>query len=135
MIYYLRQDDVSEAYSLIKVLVAFESSQICQISISESKCLLALFRTKDLEPTVPQEYILKGVVNAAVGQVRGYDDDHDDEDEDIDHDEDEDIDHDADDDVENTDDEDVLARWEDMMMMMIKVAQFMVFFASDHKYH
>merc|ERR1719225_1309722 len=43
VIYYLRQDDVSEAYSLIK----------------------------DLEPTVPQEYILKGVVNAAVGQENG----------------------------------------------------------------
>ena len=40
VIYYLRQDDVSEAYALIK----------------------------DLEPTVPQEYILKGVVNAAVGE-------------------------------------------------------------------
>ena len=25
--------------------------------------------SQDLEPTVPQEYILKGVVNAAVGQV------------------------------------------------------------------
>ena len=35
--------------------------------------------SKDLEPTVPQEYILKGVVNAAVGQVRGSDDDHDDD--------------------------------------------------------
>jgi len=43
VIYYLRQDDVNEAYSLIK----------------------------DLEPTVPQEYILKGVVNAAVGQENG----------------------------------------------------------------
>ena len=43
VIYYLRQDDVAEAYSLIK----------------------------DLEPTVPQEYILKGVVNAAVGQENG----------------------------------------------------------------
>lgn len=26
---------------------------------------------KDLEPTVPQEYILKGVVNAAIGQETG----------------------------------------------------------------
>ena len=43
VIYFLRQDDVGEAYSLIK----------------------------DLEPTVPQEYILKGVVNAAVGQDNG----------------------------------------------------------------
>jgi len=43
VIHYLRQDDVSEAFSLIK----------------------------DLEPTVPQEYILKGVVNAAVGQESG----------------------------------------------------------------
>ena len=40
VIYFLRQDDVNEAYGLIK----------------------------NLEPTVPQEYILKGVVNAAVGQ-------------------------------------------------------------------
>ncbi|KAM4671325.1 intraflagellar transport protein 56 isoform 1-T1 [Amazona ochrocephala] len=43
VIYYLRQDDVQEAYNLIK----------------------------DLEPTAPQEYILKGVVNAAVGQEMG----------------------------------------------------------------
>ncbi len=43
VIYFLRQDDVNEAYSLIK----------------------------DLEPTVPQEYILKGVVNASVGQENG----------------------------------------------------------------
>ena len=27
------------------------------------------YESQDLEPTVPQEYILKGVVNAAVGQV------------------------------------------------------------------
>ena len=39
VIYLLKQDDISEAYALIK----------------------------DLEPTVPQEYILKGVVNAAIG--------------------------------------------------------------------
>ncbi|KAF6087081.1 tetratricopeptide repeat domain 26 [Phyllostomus discolor] len=43
VIYYLRQDDVQEAYNLIK----------------------------DLEPTTPQEYILKGVVNAALGQEMG----------------------------------------------------------------
>uniref|UniRef100_A0AAY4A548 Intraflagellar transport protein 56 n=1 Tax=Denticeps clupeoides TaxID=299321 RepID=A0AAY4A548_9TELE len=43
VIYYLRQDDVQEAFSLIK----------------------------DLEPTTPQEYILKGVVNAALGQEIG----------------------------------------------------------------
>ncbi|XP_051568194.1 intraflagellar transport protein 56-like [Myxocyprinus asiaticus] len=43
VIYYLRQDDVQEAYKLIK----------------------------DLEPTTPQEYILKGVVNAALGQETG----------------------------------------------------------------
>lgn len=43
VIYYLRQDDVREAYQLIK----------------------------DLEPAVPQEYILKGVVNAALGQENG----------------------------------------------------------------
>ncbi|KAL4239394.1 Intraflagellar transport protein 56 [Mactra antiquata] len=43
VIYYLKQDDVAEAYNLIK----------------------------DLEPTTPQEYILKGVVNAALGQEQG----------------------------------------------------------------
>ncbi|XP_028395522.1 intraflagellar transport protein 56-like isoform X4 [Dendronephthya gigantea] len=43
VIYYLKQDDVLEAYNLIK----------------------------DLEPTVPPEYILKGVVNAALGQEQG----------------------------------------------------------------
>ncbi|XP_067129571.1 intraflagellar transport protein 56 [Centruroides vittatus] len=43
VIYYLRQDDVHEAYNLIK----------------------------DLEPAVPHEYILKGVVNAAIGQEQG----------------------------------------------------------------
>ncbi|XP_062336713.1 intraflagellar transport protein 56-like isoform X2 [Osmerus eperlanus] len=40
VIYYLRQDDVQDSYNLIK----------------------------DLEPSTPQEYILKGVVNAALGQ-------------------------------------------------------------------
>lgn len=40
VIYYLRNDDIKEAFDLIK----------------------------DLQPAVPQEYILKGVVNAAVGQ-------------------------------------------------------------------
>uniref|UniRef100_A0A3Q1GAW1 Intraflagellar transport protein 56 n=1 Tax=Acanthochromis polyacanthus TaxID=80966 RepID=A0A3Q1GAW1_9TELE len=43
VIYYLRQDDVQEAYNLIE----------------------------DLVPTTPQEYILKGVVNAALGQEIG----------------------------------------------------------------
>ncbi|XP_064819554.1 intraflagellar transport protein 56-like isoform X1 [Oncorhynchus masou masou] len=43
VIYYLGQDDVQEAYTLIK----------------------------DLEPTTPQEYILKGVVNASLGQEIG----------------------------------------------------------------
>ncbi|XP_076055072.1 tetratricopeptide repeat domain 26 [Oratosquilla oratoria] len=43
VIYYLKQDEVQDAYTLIK----------------------------DLEPTVPQEYILKGVVNAAIGQETG----------------------------------------------------------------
>ncbi|XP_059152840.1 intraflagellar transport protein 56-like isoform X2 [Physella acuta] len=43
VIYYLKQDDIPEAYNLIK----------------------------DLEPTTPQEYILKGVVNAALGQEQG----------------------------------------------------------------
>eukprot|EP00047_Mylnosiga_fluctuans_P005886 m.243387 g.243387 ORF g.243387 m.243387 type:complete len:556 (-) comp14230_c0_seq1:148-1815(-) len=40
VIYFLRQDDLTEAYNLIK----------------------------DLEPSTPQEYILKGVVNACLGQ-------------------------------------------------------------------
>ncbi|XP_076624547.1 tetratricopeptide repeat domain 26 [Colletes latitarsis] len=40
VIYYLKQDDVQEAFKLIK----------------------------DLEPSVPQEYILKGIVNAVMGQ-------------------------------------------------------------------
>jgi hypothetical protein len=40
---FVLQDDVREAYQLIK----------------------------DLEPAVPQEYILKGVVNAALGQENG----------------------------------------------------------------
>ncbi|KAL8221802.1 UNVERIFIED_CONTAM: hypothetical protein K2H54_074508 [Gekko kuhli] len=43
VIYYLRQDDAQEAYNLIK----------------------------DLEPSTPQEYILKGVVNAVLGQEMG----------------------------------------------------------------
>ncbi|NXG58068.1 IFT56 protein, partial [Hemiprocne comata] len=43
VIYYLRQGDVQVAYNLIK----------------------------DLEPAAPQEYILKGVVNAALGQELG----------------------------------------------------------------
>mmetsp|Transcript_15217 Transcript_15217/g.20091 ORF Transcript_15217/g.20091 Transcript_15217/m.20091 type:complete len:563 (+) Transcript_15217:223-1911(+) len=43
VIYYLRHGGVQEAYELIK----------------------------DLEPTTPQEYILKGVVNASVGQAMG----------------------------------------------------------------
>ena len=41
VIYYLRNDEIEEAYNLIK----------------------------DLEPSTPQEYILKGVVNAAVGNL------------------------------------------------------------------
>merc|ERR1711871_236900 len=41
VIYYLQQDEIEEAYNLIK----------------------------DLEPSTPQEYILKGVVNAAVGNL------------------------------------------------------------------
>lgn len=40
VIYYLKQDDVKAASDLIK----------------------------DLEPAVPQEYILKGIVNAVMGQ-------------------------------------------------------------------
>jgi intraflagellar transport protein 56 len=41
VIYYLQQDEIEEAYNLIK----------------------------DLEPSTPQEYILKGVVNASVGNL------------------------------------------------------------------
>ena len=43
VIYLLKQDDIAEAYALIK----------------------------DLEPTIPQEYILTGVVNAGIGQDNG----------------------------------------------------------------
>ncbi|KAL0271923.1 UNVERIFIED_CONTAM: hypothetical protein PYX00_005071 [Menopon gallinae] len=43
VIYYLKQDEIQEAFDLIV----------------------------DLEPAVPQEYILKGVVNAALGQETG----------------------------------------------------------------
>ena len=43
VIYYLRHNEVNEAYELIK----------------------------DLDPSTPQEYILKGVVNASVGQENG----------------------------------------------------------------
>lgn len=42
VIYYLKQNEIQEAYELIK----------------------------DLEPSVPQEYILKGIVNALIGQER-----------------------------------------------------------------
>lgn len=43
VIFYLRQDDIQNAYELMK----------------------------DVDPTTPQEYILKGVVNAALGQEQG----------------------------------------------------------------
>jgi len=43
VVYYLRQDDIKEAFNLIK----------------------------DVEPTSPNEYILKGVVNAVLGQDQG----------------------------------------------------------------
>lgn len=43
VVYYLKQDDILEAYNLIK----------------------------DVDPATPQEYILKGVVNAALGQEQG----------------------------------------------------------------
>ena len=42
VIYFLREHELSEAFNLLK----------------------------DLEPTTPQEYILKGVVNAALGQEK-----------------------------------------------------------------
>ena len=41
MIYYLRRDQINDAYDLIR----------------------------DLEPSTPQEYIIKGVVNATLGQL------------------------------------------------------------------
>jgi intraflagellar transport protein 56 len=43
IIYYLRNDDVQEAYNLVK----------------------------DLNPTAPREYIIKAVVNAVKGQGQG----------------------------------------------------------------
>lgn len=43
VVYYLRQGDHDEAYELIK----------------------------DLEPAIPQEYILKAIVNVVVGQEKG----------------------------------------------------------------
>lgn len=43
VIYHLKQNDIREAFELIK----------------------------DLEPAVPQEYILKGIVNAVMGQETG----------------------------------------------------------------
>ena len=43
MIFHLHNDEVEEAYQLIK----------------------------DIEPVTPQEYILKGVVNASIGQMTG----------------------------------------------------------------
>ncbi|XP_039256430.2 intraflagellar transport protein 56-like isoform X1 [Styela clava] len=43
VIYYLKQDDILEAFNLIK----------------------------EIDPSTPQEYILKGVVNAALGQEQG----------------------------------------------------------------
>jgi len=46
VIYYLRQDDIQEAYN----------------------------HFKDISPTTPQEYILKGVVNASLGQEQGLND-------------------------------------------------------------
>ena len=46
VIYYLRQEDIQEAYNLFK----------------------------DISPTTPQEYILKGVVNASLGQEQGLND-------------------------------------------------------------
>ena len=42
------------------------SSCVCIDDVQEAYNLI-----KDLEPTTPQEYILKGVVNAALGQEQG----------------------------------------------------------------
>ena len=73
VIYYLRQDDVSEAYTLIKAINVLFSVK-CQLLALASDdnpdiIFVTTSKSQDLEPTVPQEYILKGVVNAAVGQV------------------------------------------------------------------
>ena len=50
------------------------SSQLCRLLALASDdnrdiIFVTTSKSQDLEPTVPQEYILKGVVNAAVGQV------------------------------------------------------------------
>ena len=47
-------------------IVYFHTPSTPQDEVGEAYQLL-----RDLEPTVPQEYILKGVVNAAVGQNAG----------------------------------------------------------------
>lgn len=55
-------------------------AEVLNISIKKSCTIIALTTDdiaeaynliKDLEPTTPQEYILKGVVNAALGQEQG----------------------------------------------------------------
>lgn len=53
---------VRKVYYLVVMLYTY----VCADDIGEAYNLI-----KDLEPTTPQEYILKGVVNAALGQEQG----------------------------------------------------------------
>ena len=48
------------------IALTVTSTVLCVDDIGEAYNLI-----KDLEPTTPQEYILKGVVNAALGQEQG----------------------------------------------------------------
>lgn len=43
----------------------------CEVCFLQDEVQEAYTLLKDLEPTVPQEYILKGVVNSAIGQETG----------------------------------------------------------------
>ncbi|XP_069053286.1 intraflagellar transport protein 56 isoform X1 [Lepisosteus oculatus] len=81
VIYYLRQDDVQEAFNLIKDLEPttpqVQSSDVpsagtahLSISLYSSNSSLAC-RSVCINPSLSQEYILKGVVNAALGQEMG----------------------------------------------------------------
>ena len=65
VIYFLRQDDVNEAYSLIKDL----EPTVPQARICRERRLNVTFWAENT--TSFQEYILKGVVNASVGQENG----------------------------------------------------------------
>ncbi|XP_074648294.1 intraflagellar transport protein 56-like isoform X2 [Tubulanus polymorphus] len=78
VIYFLKQDNLTEAYTLIKTMK--DNTTAAGATKAEFKHLFgphdndvteAYNLIKDLEPTTPQEYILKGVVNAALGQEQG----------------------------------------------------------------